>query len=53
MKNDKKSKIKSEGQGEKEKGFDVSHKNIVPQLPTQIVNAPKEATDPTEMIKHA
>ena len=36
-----------------EKGFEVSHKNLIPQLPSQIVNVPKEATDPAEMIKHA
>ncbi|MBC7388371.1 MAG: hypothetical protein H7329_04105 [Opitutaceae bacterium] len=46
-KTESKPKVKSE------KGFDVSHKNLVPQLPSQIVNAPKEATDPAEMIKHA
>ena len=37
----------------KEKGFDVDHKNQLPQLPKPIINAPKEATDPSEMIKHA
>ena len=49
MKKDPKTKTENKT----EKGFDVSHKNQLPQLPSQIVNAPKEATDPTEMIKRA
>lgn len=51
MKDIKKTEQKSEIRTEK--GFEVSHKNLLPQLPSQIVNAPKEATDPAEMIKHA
>jgi len=38
---------------ENKKGFDISHKEQLPKVPPAVVHAPKEATDPSESIKHA
>lgn len=33
--------------------FDISHKQDVPVAPKPLIDPPKEATDPSELIKHA
>ncbi len=33
--------------------FDLNHKEQAPEIPKQVIQAPKEATDPAEALKHA
>ena len=35
------------------KSFEVEHKEQGPEIPKPVYEAPKEATDPAEALKHA
>lgn len=37
----------------KKKSFDIEHKEQTPDIPKQVINPPKESTDPAELLKHA